>query len=53
MTLHTPGHKVPPGPKTFLPLGHFRPLQRDPIGFFLKLKDYGDIAHFRIGPQSI
>jgi cytochrome P450 len=46
--------KLPPGPKTNLPLGHFFDFRRDSIGFLKKIaNDYGDIVHFKIGPLRI
>ncbi len=47
-------HKLPPGPKTRIPLGHLPGFRKDIIGFLEKTaKSYGDIAYFRIGPIRI
>jgi cytochrome P450 len=44
----------PPGPKSLLPGAHLLALRRDPIGFLTRLaREYGDIAHFKIGPQDL
>ena len=41
-----------PGPKTMMPGGQFFAFRRDPLNFLMKLaREYGDVAHFRIGPQ--
>ena len=46
--------KLPPGPKTKIPLGHLFSFRRDSIGFLRKIaKEYGDIVHFKIGPIRI
>jgi cytochrome P450 len=46
--------KLPPGPKTKVPLGHLFSYRRDSIGFLRKIaKEYGDIVHFKIGPIRI
>src|SRR6187431_1163895 len=46
--------KLPPGPKTKIPLGHLFTFRRDSIGFLKKIADeYGDIVHFKIGPIRI
>jgi cytochrome P450 len=46
--------KLPPGPKTKLPLGHLFSFRRDSLGFLRKIADeYGDIVHFKIGPLRI
>ncbi len=51
------GMKAPdrlPGPKRRFPVTIFLSLRRDPLGFLTQLsRDYGDIAHFRIGPQHV
>ncbi|HKG21287.1 MAG TPA: cytochrome P450, partial [Blastocatellia bacterium] len=45
--------KLPPGPKTSTPGGHLMSMSRDPLRFLMKLaKDYGEIAHFKLGPQD-
>ena len=42
----------PAGPKSLLPGGTLRALQRDPIGFLTRAAaTYGDASHFRFGPQ--
>jgi cytochrome P450 len=47
-------YKRPPGPRPAYPLAHLFSYQRDSIGFLKKLAaEYGDIAHFSIGPISI
>ncbi len=47
-------HRLPPGPKTKIPLGHLTDFRKDIIGFMDKVvKSYGDIVHFRIGPIRI
>ena len=46
--------KLPPGPKTKIPLGHLFSFRRDSIGFLKRLAgEYGDIVHFKIGPIRI
>jgi cytochrome P450 len=46
--------KLPPGPKTKIPLGHLFSFRRDSIGFLKKIADeYGDVVHFKIGPIRI
>ena len=46
--------KLPPGPKSKIPLGHLFSYRRDSIGFLRKIaKEYGDIVHFKIGPIRI
>jgi cytochrome P450 len=46
--------KLPPGPKTKIPLGHLFSFRRDSIGFLGKIaEEYGDIVHFKIGPIRI
>ncbi|HYP29666.1 MAG TPA: cytochrome P450 [Blastocatellia bacterium] len=45
--------KLPPGPKTSAPGGQLVSMSRDPLGFLMKLaKDYGEVAHFKLGPQD-
>jgi len=45
--------KLPPGPKTGTPGGQLVAMSRDPLRFLMKLaKDYGEIAHFKLGPQD-
>ncbi len=47
--------KLPPGPRRALPaspLFGFLAFRRDPLAFLSSLaRDYGDIVHFRMGPQ--
>jgi cytochrome P450 len=46
--------KLPPGPKSKIPLGHLFKFRRDSIGFLRNLADeYGDIVQFKIGPFRI
>lgn len=46
--------KLPPGPKTYNPLGYLASFRRDSIGFLKKIAgEYGDIVHFKIGPIRI
>ena len=46
--------KLPPGPKTKIPLGHLFSFRRDSIGFLKKIaNEYGDVVHFKIGPIRI
>ena len=46
--------KLPPGPKTRIPLGHLFSYRRDSIGFLKKIaKEYGDIVHFKMGPIRV
>ncbi|MBA2745536.1 MAG: cytochrome P450 [Flavisolibacter sp.] len=46
--------KLPPGPKTKIPLGHLFSFRRDSIGFLKKIaNEYGDIVHFKFGPIRI
>src|SRR5215470_6287204 len=45
--------KLPPGPKTNAPGGQLVAMTRDPLRFLMKVaRDYGDIAHFKLGPQD-
>ena len=46
--------KLPPGPKTKLPLGHLFSFRKDSIGFLRNIaKAFGDIVYFKIGPIRI
>ena len=46
--------KLPPGPKTKIPLGHLFSFRRDSIGFLKKIAaEYGDVVRFKIGPIGI
>ena len=43
----------PPGPKRRMLGGHFFAFRRDPLNFLTNMaREYGDIAHFRMGPQD-
>jgi cytochrome P450 len=45
---------LPPGPKRKFVGTIFLALRRDPLRFLTQLsRDYGDIVHFRIGPQHV
>ncbi|HET7566034.1 MAG TPA: cytochrome P450 [Gemmatimonadaceae bacterium] len=45
---------LPPGPRTRIPGRALFGMQRDRLGFVQRLaRDYGDIAHVKIGPQHI
>jgi cytochrome P450 len=44
----------PPGPKGKPLFGHLFTFRSDPIGFLMSVtRDYGDIVHFKVGPQNI
>ncbi|MFP5245176.1 MAG: cytochrome P450 [Thermoanaerobaculia bacterium] len=44
----------PPGPKALLPGSHLRAMQYRPLEFLTRVaRDYGDAAHFRIGPTHL
>ncbi|GAO41447.1 cytochrome P450 [Flavihumibacter petaseus] len=46
--------RLPPGPKPRYPLAHLFAFRKDSIGFLKNLAEqYGDIAHFTIGPLRI
>jgi cytochrome P450 len=46
--------KLPPGPKTKIPLGHLFPFQRDSLAFLKKIaNEFGDIVHFKVGPIRV
>jgi len=46
--------KLPPGPKTKMPLGYFSSFRRDSIGFLRKIaNEYGDIVQFKVGPIRV
>ena len=46
--------KLPPGPKTRIPLGHLFSYRRDSLGFLKMIsKEYGDIVHFKMGPIRV
>jgi cytochrome P450 len=52
LTMRTPCH--PPGPKRRLLGTLFLALRRNPLSFLTQLsRDYGDIVHFKIGPQNL
>ena len=43
-----------PGPRGNLLIGNLRAFRDDPLGFLMQCaRDYGDVSHFRIGPQDI
>jgi cytochrome P450 len=43
-----------PGPRTWLPGGHFLAFRRDPLTFFTNTaRTYGDIARWSFGPQPV
>jgi cytochrome P450 len=45
---------LPPGPKSVFPVITVFAFRRDPVKFLMNLADrYGDLAHFRLGPQSL
>jgi len=45
---------LPPGPKSKFPLSHLFSFRKDIIGFLRNIaSEYGDIAHFNIGPIRI
>lgn len=44
----------PPGPRGRLLLGSLREIRRDPLAFLSRVgAEYGDIAHFRLGPFHV
>jgi cytochrome P450 len=46
--------KVPPGPRGRIPGSLLVAFRRDPLAFLSNVaRDYGDVAHFKLGPQSI
>ncbi|MGH9631574.1 MAG: cytochrome P450 [Bryobacteraceae bacterium] len=48
------GPKLPPGPKGWPVLGVYPEFRTDPASFLLRVaRDYGDIAFFKMGPQSV
>lgn len=57
MTKHitkTSGASYPPGPKSLWPGGQMLAFRRNPPDLLLKTaREYGDIAHFKIGPQHV
>lgn len=51
---HMTTASYPPGPKGKPLFGHLFAFRRDPIGFLMSIaRDYGDIVHFRVGPQNV
>ncbi len=43
-----------PGPKQIFSISNLLALRRDRLGFMLRMaREYGDVAHFYIGPQSV
>jgi cytochrome P450 len=52
-TNFAPG-SAPPGPRTWVPGGHFLAFRRDPLAFFTRTaREHGDIAQFGFGPQRV
>ncbi|HVQ39262.1 MAG TPA: cytochrome P450 [Pyrinomonadaceae bacterium] len=48
-----PAAKYPPGPRQSFPLSGLLAYRRGPLPFFQSLAQrYGDISHFRLGPQQ-
>ena len=46
--------RVPPGPTSWLPGGHFLAFRRDPLTFFTTTaRTYGDVARFTFGSQPV
>src|ERR671912_2398964 len=46
--------RVPPGPTSWLPGGHFLAFRRDPLTFFTNTaRTYGDVARFAFGSQPV
>ena len=46
--------KLPPGPKQKVPLSHLFSFRRDSLCFLRKIaREYGDIAHFKMGPLRV
>lgn len=44
----------PPGPRNWPPGKNIRAMQKDPLAFLTATaREYGDVAHFKLGPQSI
>ena len=44
----------PPSPKRQPIMGHLMGFRRDPLNFLLDAaRDYGDLVHFKFGPQEI
>lgn len=44
-------HQVPPGPRGFLPGGQLLYFRRTPENFLRLTRDYGDMVHFKVGPE--
>lgn len=42
---------VVPGPRRLPGLGNLPAFARDPLGFFVRLRDRGDLVEWRLGPQ--
>ncbi|MFQ5933254.1 MAG: cytochrome P450 [Dehalococcoidia bacterium] len=48
------GRRRPPGPKSWLPVGHLFEFRRDPTAFLTKVaREHGDVAIFRLGTRKI
>src|SRR6185295_1912673 len=46
-------HRIPPGPKSRIPLAALLAYRRGPLPFFQDLaRQYGDISYFKLGPQG-
>jgi cytochrome P450 len=46
--------RVPPGPTSWIPGGHFLAFRRDPLTFFTNTaRTYGDVARFSFGSQAV
>jgi cytochrome P450 len=53
MRLNSSTRSHPPGPRGQLPFSNLLAYRRSPLTFFQNLaRQYGDISHFRIGPQE-
>jgi len=48
------GNGFPPGPKARFPFQFFLEVARNPLAMMIAMsRDYGDIAHYKIGPQHL
>ena len=48
------GLPLPPGPRSWTPLGQLLPFRRDVIGFLSRLAaEYGDVAYFKVGRMGV
>jgi cytochrome P450 len=46
--------RLPPGPTSWIPGGHFLAFRRDPLTFFTNTaRTYGDVARFSFGSQAV